>query len=158
MPDSTDPIADVSSLDVALAYRVHRLARLLRVHLIRVLADAAPGVSPEQWFLLFRLSERDGQSQADLIDPVLDDRPNVSRQIARLVEVGLVARAPDPDDGRRSLLSLTAAGRAQVDTLLGAVVEERGKLFTGVSADALGTFSDVLDGLIGAVSGATVQD
>ncbi len=158
MPDSTDPIADVSSLDVALAYRVHRLARLLRVHLTRVLADAAPGVSPEQWFLLFRLSERDGRSQSDLTDPVLDDRPNVSRQVAGLVEAGLIARAPDPDDGRRSLLSLTAAGRAQVDTLLGTVVEERGKLFAGVTADALGTFSEVLDVLTGAVSGARAQD
>ncbi|MGB3544766.1 MAG: hypothetical protein WBA11_17750, partial [Rubrivirga sp.] len=80
MPDPLDPIADVSSLDIALAYRVHRLARLLRVHLTRVLATSAPGVSPEQWFLLFRLFERGGRSQSELTDPILDDRPNVSRQ------------------------------------------------------------------------------
>ncbi len=32
--------------------------------------------------------------------------------VAALEERGLVGRAPDPDDGRQSILSLTAAGRA----------------------------------------------
>lgn len=140
----TDPISDVSSLDVALAYRIHRLARLLRVHLVRFLNTHAPGLSPEQWFLLFRLFERDGRSQSDLTDPVLDDRPNVSRQIRGLIASGFVERSPDPGDGRRSLLSLTDAGREQVETLLPVVVEARRTFFGVIPAADLGVFSDVL--------------
>lgn len=148
----SDSISDVSSLDVALAYRIHRLARRLRVHLVRLLNAHAPGLSPEQWFLLFRLFERGGRSQSDLTDPVLDDRPNVSRQIKGLIAVGFVERSPDPTDGRRSLLSLTEAGRERVETLLPIVVEARRTLFADVPADDLSAFSGVLAGLEEAVS------
>lgn len=153
-----DPISDVSSLDVALAYRIQRLARRLRVHLVRLLNTHAPGLSPEQWFLLFRLFKRDGQSQSDLTDPVLDDRPNVSRQIAGLTASGLVARSPDPADGRRSLLALTEAGREQVETLLPIVVEARRTLFASVPEADLSTFSDVLGRLEGTVSNPEERD
>lgn len=36
----------------------------------------------------------------------------LSRLVARLVDKGLVARSPDPTDGRSTLLSLTEEGRA----------------------------------------------
>jgi DNA-binding MarR family transcriptional regulator len=39
-------------------------------------------------------------------------RPTATRIVARLVDRGLIDRAPDPDDGRSSLLSPTAEGRA----------------------------------------------
>lgn len=39
------------------------------------------------------------------------DKSTVTPQVQRLETAGLVARAPDPDDGRASLLSLTPKGR-----------------------------------------------
>ncbi|MEO0556791.1 MAG: MarR family transcriptional regulator [Bacteroidota bacterium] len=139
-----DLISDVSSLDLALAYRIHRMARRLRVHLVRLLAEHAPEISPEQWFLLFRLHERDGRSQSELTDPVLDDRPNVSRQVAGLIRTGHIERQPDPADGRRFQLFLTDAGRERVEQVLPVIVETRRALFSSVPPDALQTFSDVL--------------
>ena len=38
-------------------------------------------------------------------------RPTATRIVARLQEHELVGRSPDPEDGRCSLLSATAAGR-----------------------------------------------
>lgn len=40
------------------------------------------------------------------------------RWVATLAKAGLVAKAPDAKDGRRTLLSLTDAGRARIDALL----------------------------------------
>jgi len=142
-----DLLADVSSLDRALPYRIERVARLLRVHLARVLAEQGHGLSPQQWFMLFRLYERDGRSQSELTDATLDDRPNVSRQVRGLETAGYVRRAADPRDGRRTLVTLTEAGRACVADMLPIAVETRRTLFEGVDASALAAFSDVLDQL-----------
>jgi DNA-binding MarR family transcriptional regulator len=38
-------------------------------------------------------------------------RPTATRVLARLEELGLVDRAPDPADRRSSLISVSAAGR-----------------------------------------------
>jgi DNA-binding MarR family transcriptional regulator len=37
--------------------------------------------------------------------------PSITRTVAALEELGLVRRAPDPDDGRQVLISLTSDGR-----------------------------------------------
>ena len=42
-------------------------------------------------------------------------RPTATRVIARLEEAGLVDRAADPTDGRSSLLTITAEGRALLE-------------------------------------------
>ena len=50
-------------------------------------------------------------------------QPTMSAQVARLEEAGLVARTTDPDDARRSRITLTTAGReslAEVRTTNGA--------------------------------------
>ncbi len=44
-------------------------------------------------------------------------RPTATRIIARLQEQGVVARAPDPEDGRCSLISITTTGRALLRSL-----------------------------------------
>ena len=42
-------------------------------------------------------------------------RPTATRLIARLGEAGLVARTPDPGDGRSSLVAVTPEGRALLE-------------------------------------------
>ena len=44
-------------------------------------------------------------------------RPVVSRRVASLVAAGHLGAAPDPEDGRASLLELAPAGRALLDQL-----------------------------------------
>ena len=43
--------------------------------------------------------------------------PTLSRILATLEELGLLERAPDPQDGRSVLISVTAAGRAELAQL-----------------------------------------
>ena len=118
---------DLSSLDNALAYRIVRAARLLRVSLMHTLEPFDLG--PEQYFVLFRLHERDGRSQGELVDPVLGDRANISRLVAGLETRGLVARRPNPADGRVRLVHWTLDGKAVLDRVLKLVPAERQRLF-----------------------------
>lgn len=66
--------------------------------------------------LLFPLAERPQRAGA-LADAVHADPSTVSRQIAQLVDRGLVERQPDPADGRACVLVPTAAGHETMDAL-----------------------------------------
>jgi DNA-binding MarR family transcriptional regulator len=46
-------------------------------------------------------------------------RPTATRTLGVLGEAGLVERAPDPEDGRSALVSVTAAGRERLRRLRG---------------------------------------
>ena len=132
-------------LDDAPAFRIHRTNRLLRTHLRRFLEAEAPGLSPEQWFVLARVAERAPVRQVDLTEPVLGDPPNVSRLLDALVERGDVRRSPDPADRRSWSISLTAAGQARVDRLVERVVAERRLVFDGFGEDELAALVAALE-------------
>jgi len=135
-------IQDISSLDNATAYILQRTARLLRFYLSKFMAEF--GISPEQWFILFRLYERPGRSQTELADPSLNDHPNITRLVDGLQKNGLVVRTRDPNDRRRHLLHLTTAGEALVNEILPHVVEERASIFAGISQTEVDDFLSVL--------------
>jgi DNA-binding MarR family transcriptional regulator len=134
-------------LDDALAFRLHRTSRFLRTHLLRVLDEHGDGVSPEQYFVIAKLRERQPRRQVELAEPVLGDPPNVSRLVDALSARGLVARTPDPADRRSWLVRLTPAGSRLASTLEHHVVAERAAVFSGFDARDLGTLERLLDRL-----------
>lgn len=127
-----DHIHDTSSLDKATAYRIHRTARMLRVHLNKTFQKLGLDISMEQWFILFRLYERSGQSQSELADKDLNDHPNITRMIDALEKRQLVKREADPDDRRRHLISLTEEGQQLMLDMMPVVVEVREQVFGGI--------------------------
>lgn len=54
----------------------------------------------------------DGMRLSDLAAKVELDASTVSRQIKQLEDKGIVERTPDPDDGRASLIRISAEGHA----------------------------------------------
>lgn len=69
-------------------------------------------LSMREYDVLYTLSKRrEPVRMGELHRQVLLSQPALSRMVDRLVERGLVARCPDPADGRGVRLSLTAAGR-----------------------------------------------
>jgi DNA-binding MarR family transcriptional regulator len=96
---------------------------------------AATGLSLPQRSALGRLDREGPQTAAALAKAEHISPQSMGATLAALQEQGLVERAPDPDDGRRIVLSLSAAGRKVVRTRR----DER----TQVMARALGAeFSD----------------
>ena len=91
---------------------------LLTAHASLLRQFAADGswheVSMREYDVLYTLSKCRGPARiGELHRHVLLSQPALSRMVDRLVERGLVARGPDPADGRGVLLALTDAGRAR---------------------------------------------
>lgn len=63
---------------------------------------------------LFHL-DRHAMRSSELAVALSADPSTVSRHVAQLVELGLVRREADPDDGRATLLVITEAGRQRVE-------------------------------------------
>ncbi|WP_438489622.1 MarR family winged helix-turn-helix transcriptional regulator [Streptomyces sp. S186] len=110
----TTEITATSSLDEAaagLGTEMVRFTRLIAAWKQRVKHDAGAA----DRVLLARLVCGGDQRATDLAADAFLDLSTVSRQVRSLVERGLVARRPDPEDRRGSLLTATEAGRARFE-------------------------------------------
>ena len=139
-----DHIQDTSSLDHAPAFIITRVARLLRFDLWKLLEQAGTDLTPEQYFMLYRLNEGDGRSQIELADRVLVDRPNVTRLVDALEKKKLVRRAADEHDRRKTLVFLTQDGRRSIRKLLKVIVSARKRIFAGVTQKEVDLLRSVL--------------
>ncbi|HEY1928604.1 MAG TPA: MarR family winged helix-turn-helix transcriptional regulator [Caulobacteraceae bacterium] len=98
-------LARASALAAELRALVGRLRRRLR-------EQAGPGdLTPSQVSAVLRL-EKDGPSTTSALARAAGVRPqSMAAVVAALEAAGLVSGAPDPVDGRRTLLSLTEVCR-----------------------------------------------
>ncbi len=128
MSDSQAP----GPLDDALAYVIHRSTRFLRMHLLRMFRGYGYDVTPEQWFILYRLWEKDGQSQIELSDKIFQDRPNITRIVDALQKRQFVERRADPNDRRKHLIFLTAGSREMLATVMPDLPALRRHIFRGI--------------------------
>jgi DNA-binding MarR family transcriptional regulator len=106
-----------------------RVVKLLH-HVRQQAPRRHPQVDPMAYPLLFNLKVAPMRVSA-LADAIHSDVSTVSRQVSTLVDLGFVARGPDPDDGRAQALSLTDEGL----TLLTGIREDRDRWLQGLLAD-----------------------
>lgn len=114
-PRQAAPDAEAPAIDAWIA-----LMRAQRRALGRVEgALKAAGLPPLAWYdVLLELRRKpDGLRPSALEAALLLEQYNVSRLIDRLTAAALVARRPDPEDGRARLLSLTQAGEAMQEAM-----------------------------------------
>jgi DNA-binding MarR family transcriptional regulator len=98
-------------LDRFLPYRLSVLTNLVS----GTIADAYRrrfGLSIPEWRVLAVLARHRGLSAADVAERTRMDAVAVSRAVARLLAAGRLQRSRSCDDRRRSVLSVSAAGRA----------------------------------------------
>jgi len=91
----------------------------------RALADV--GLRRYHFAMLAALDEFGPSSQAELGRCTGVDRSDVVAAINTLAEHGYVDRSPDPADGRRNIITITAAGTAHIgrlDALVAAAQDE----------------------------------
>lgn len=120
---------DIDALGAALVDLMSFLASPRRDDLL--LREAGVELDRALFPLLVRLGQRGPLSVAGLAEQVGRDHTTVSRQVAKLESLDLVAR-PDADGDRRvRAASLTSAG----ETVVRAIVDARRRLLSAALAD-----------------------
>lgn len=106
---------DVSRIDDAL----NTLVRRTQGPRAQEQLTARAGLSLERaaYPLLRRIGEAETLRPSDVATALSLDVSTVSRQVKQLELEGLVAREPDPSDGRASVLALTPAGHDALERL-----------------------------------------
>jgi DNA-binding MarR family transcriptional regulator len=93
-----------------LRWAITRMARRLR-------QEAGVDLGPSQVAALATVERRGPLSPSELAEIERIKRPTVTRIVRHLDQAGLVERMRDPADGRASILTVTAEGRALLKRL-----------------------------------------
>lgn len=93
----------------------------------------ALGVHPGQNFLLDALRDEEALTTGELARRMHVEVPTATVMTQRMEAAGLVTRRPDPTDGRRVRVALTAKGRAAADAVP--------RILDDTAAQALNDFS-----------------
>jgi DNA-binding MarR family transcriptional regulator len=98
-----------------------------RAHRLLGDAFAAAGARGYQYRVLAALEDFGSASQADLGRSAELDRSDVVATVDELEGSGLAKRSPDPEDGRRKIVTITATGKRRLrklDEVVASVQEE----------------------------------
>lgn len=88
----------------------------------RVLAERARAIHPDlqssSYLMLSWLDQHGAQRSSAMAEALSIDKGAISRQVQHLVDLGLVDRTPDPEDGRATLVSVTAKAARRISEVV----------------------------------------
>ncbi|WP_170335906.1 homoprotocatechuate degradation operon regulator HpaR [Ruegeria arenilitoris] len=138
----TDDIPLTSrSLPIALLRAREKLMGPIR----QILADA--GVTEQQWRVLRVLDEEGPQEPTRIANRACLLLPSLTRILQKLEEKGLIARRPDPQDGRRQIVEITREGLQIIKDNLPASLEATESIRSRFGADKHEKLLDLLNEL-----------
>ena len=103
--------------------------------------------------VFFTLSERQVLTQKQIVEIVGVEQPTMAATLSRMERDGLVARTPDPADGRSALISLTAEARRKLAIVETAVSETNAQAFSLLSAAERRQFFEIMGKIVTALGG-----
>jgi DNA-binding MarR family transcriptional regulator len=128
-------------------FRLNRLAAEVSRALAQVYGERF-GIDIPEWRIIATLGDRDRARAQDIALSTRMHKSVVSRAVARLIELGWVARTASATDRREAPLALTGAGRDVYAQLVPIVLDYQDRLL-GVLSDAerrtLGRLLDKLE-------------
>ena len=105
------------------------------------------GLGVTEWRVMAVLGRNRGLSANQVAQRTAMDKVAVSRAVARLLEAGRIEREFDDDDRRRSVLRLSAAGRAVHDQVAPLALAFERHVLGGMPADERDLLFRLLDRL-----------
>ncbi len=140
---------DTSLTDLAAQLRlgIVRTARRLR----QEAAAEATGLTPTSTAALATIERHGPLTPSELARLERVQRPTVTRTLGCLDREGLIARTPDPTDGRSSLVSVNAAGRERLRRLRGrknAYLAKRMREMPAADVATLERAAQILEGML----------
>jgi DNA-binding MarR family transcriptional regulator len=106
----TDAMRDLEHEMSVLIRRIRRVM-VLRAQFVH------PDLNAVSYSVLTNLADTGPKRATEIADTFAIDKGAVSRQVQQLVDLDLVDRTPDPNDGRASILQLSALGRSRLDAV-----------------------------------------
>lgn len=133
-----------------LSSKASYLTTQLTRHVQRIVGEAFAdaGARGYHYRLLAALAEFGPMSQAELGRRVDVDRSDVVAAVNELAAAGQVERSPDPADGRRNVISLTAPGRRQLRRLDSALDRAQERFLAPLPAADRQRYMDLLTTLL----------
>lgn len=113
LTNSTTTDATLTDSAAQLRMAIVRTSRRLR----QEAAGAVGQLTPTSAAALATVERHGPLTPSELAEIERVKRPTATRTLRVLGEAGLVQRAPDPEDGRSALVSITAAGRERLRRL-----------------------------------------
>ncbi len=140
---------DTSLTDSAARLRmaIVRTSRRLR----QEAAGAAGQLTPTAAAALATVERHGPLTPSELAEIERVKRPTATRTLRGLGEAGLVARAPDPEDGRSALVSVTPEGRERLRRLRGrknAYLARRMRDLPAEDVETLARAAAILEGML----------
>jgi DNA-binding MarR family transcriptional regulator len=153
MRDDVDAIIDqwrvvrpeLDHSPIGVVGRVSRLARELEARLEPVYKSH--GLEPG-WHDVLATLRRSGEPYrlrvTDLTAAMMIGSSGTTKRLDRLERAGLVARSPDPNDRRGTLIALTPAGLEMIDRVTAAHLENERELISALGPDEQETLKELL--------------
>lgn len=147
-----------TSYDIAKApgHLIRRAQQIAVAEFVRETGDF--DVTPVQFALLNALIDNPGVDQVTLAQQVAFDAATSGSVIGRLETKGWVRREPDPNDRRRKLLYVTAAGQKAVSRMKGAVDRVQQNILAPLSVPEQEQFIRLLAALVAGHEQGTTPD
>jgi DNA-binding MarR family transcriptional regulator len=108
---------DASEAFVQLEREIGLLLRRSRAISARLAGELHPDLDGAAYGLLSLLQDAGPLRASELVTRIGLDKSTVSRQVANLVDLGLVDRAADPVDGRAQVLTPSPEGAARLSRI-----------------------------------------
>ena len=141
-----DAVAEASTdfaLERFLPYRLSVLTNTMSRAFARRYGERF-GLSIPEWRVMAGLGRFAPLSANEVAERTAMDKVRVSRAVARLMKNGLIDRATDTDDRRRSALKLSRAGRRMHEAIIPMARQIEAGLLARLTQEERGT----LDGLV----------
>jgi DNA-binding MarR family transcriptional regulator len=136
---------ELDSSPIGVIGRVSRLARELEQRLEPVYREH--GLEPG-WHDVLATLRRSGPPYqlrpSEFTSTLMLTSSGTTKRLDRLEQAGLITRAPDPDDRRGTLITLTAAGRELIDSVTEAHLDNERRLLSALSDEEQRRLADLL--------------
>ena len=136
---------DLDASPIGVIGRLSRLARQLEVELER--EYRRHGLEPGWHDVLATLRRQGAPYQlhpGEFAKSLMLTSSGTTKRLDRLEQAGLVKRAPDPDDRRAVVITLTPAGLKLIDAVTDAHLKNERRLLAGLSATDRKRLADLL--------------
>ncbi len=134
-------------LEDFLPYRLSITSHTVSTNIARVY-EKRFGVSIPEWRVIAVLGRYPGLSAVEVADRTLMDKVAVSRAVTKLIKNGRIDRQFADADRRRSILNLSADGRAVHNEIALLALQFERELLRDISDEDFETFSTVLEQLL----------